>query len=189
MEKQFPKTASNEFFSKTSDEKPFTNQMRYFRRSRIWMIRLSVTGRWWTNKCTDESRYLQQRHWHGGPGGKLISAKEEGEFNSIPFHPQQQYSRSLWGFFGDNIHAWSASVWSIPAMPMGATHLRRHVSTLLIHRVHPSHQNTFGCSIEAVIGDKASPNTSATFPQHLLLLLLCLKAFVEEYWYVHMLWD
>ena len=158
--------------------------MRYFRRSRIWMIRLSVTGRWWTNKCTDESRYLQQRHWHHGPGGKLISVEEEGEFNSIPFHPQQRYSRSLWGFFGDNIHALSASVWSIPAMPMGATHLRRHVSTLLIHRVHPSHQNTFGCSIEAVIGDKASPNTSATFPQHLLLLLLCLKAFVEEYWYV-----
>ena len=156
--------------------------MRYFRRSRIWMIRLSVTGRWWTNKCTDESRYLQQRHWHHGPGGKLISVEEEGEFNSIPFHPQQRYSRSLWGFFGDNIHALSASVWSIPAMPMGATHLRRHVSTLLIHRVHPSHQNTFGCSIEAVIGDKASPNTSATFPQH--LLPLCLKAFVEEYWYV-----
>ena len=39
---------------------------------------------------------------------------------------------------------------------------RRYVSTLLIHRVHPSHQNTFGCSIEAVIGDKASPT-------HLLL--------------------
>ena len=123
MEKQFPKTASNEFFSKTSDEKPFTNLMSRFKRSRIQMIRLSVTGRWWINKCTDESRYLQQRHWHHGPGGKLISVEEEGEFNSIPFHPQQQYSRSLWGFFGDNIHAWSASVWSIPAMPMGATDL------------------------------------------------------------------
>ena len=166
MEKQFPKTASNEFFSKTSDEKPFTNQMCYFRRSRIWMIRLSVTGRWWTNKCTDESRYLQQRHWHNRPGGKLISVEKEGEFNSIPFHPQQRYSRSLRGFFGDNIHALSASVWSIlaPWVQLIWKNGRRYVSTLLIHRVHPSHQNTFGCSIEAVIGDKASPTHLLLFP-------------------------
>ena len=138
--------------------------MSRFKRSRIQMIRLSVTGRWWTNKCTDESRYLQQRHWHGDPGGKLISVEKEGEFNSTPFHPQQWYSRSLWGFFGDNIHALSASVWSIPAPRVQLIWKdgRRHVSTLLIHRVHPSHQNTFGCSIEAVIGDKASPT-------HLLL--------------------
>ena len=130
------------------------------------MIRLSVTGRWWTNKCTDESRYLQQRHWHNGPGGKLISAEKEGEFNSIPFHPQQRYSRSLRGFFGDNIHALSASVWSIlaPWVQLIWKNGRRHVSTLLIHRVHPSHQNTFGCSIEAVIGDKASPTHLLLFP-------------------------
>ena len=128
------------------------------------MIRLSVTGRWRTNKCTDESRYLQQRHWHSSPGGKLISAEKEGGGSLIQSRFILNSGRSLRGFFGDNIHALSASVWSIPApwVQLIWKNGRRHVSTLLIHRVHPSHQNTFGCSIEAVIGDKASPT-------HLLL--------------------
>ena len=101
---------------------------------------------------------LAQRTWW------QINLSGEREGSLIQSRFILNSSRSLRGFFGDNIHALSASVWSIPApwVQLIWKNGRRHISTLLIHRVRPSHQNTFGCSIEAVIGDKASPT-------HLLL--------------------
>ena len=100
------------------------------------------------------------------PGGKLISAEEKrGSLIQSRFILNSGVvgvcGVSLAIIFTRGAHLCGRSR-QCPRVQLIWKDGRRHVSTLLIHRVHPSHQNTFGCSIEAVIGDKASPT-------HLLL--------------------